>query len=47
MVEIGKSKDITLDRVRLHADEDVLPFWSGKYFAALPEEVTLKDCKID
>ena len=47
MVEIGKSKDITLDRVRLHADEDVIPLWSGKYFAALPEEVTLKDCKID
>jgi polygalacturonase len=47
MVDIRKSKDITLDRVRLHADEDVLPFWRGKYFAALPEEVTLKDCKID
>ncbi len=47
MIEIGKSKDITLDRVRLHADEDALPFWSGKYYASLPEEVTLKDCKID
>ena len=47
MVEIGKSEDITLDRVRLHADEDVLPFWSGKFYAAIPEEVTLKDCKID
>lgn len=47
MVDIGKSKSVTLDRVRLHADDDVLPFWSGKYRALTPDEVTLRNCEID
>lgn len=47
MIEIGKSRNVTLDRVRLHADEDAIPFWSGKYYSAVPEEVTLHNCEID
>jgi hypothetical protein len=47
MVDIRKSKDITLDRVRLHADEDVLPFWTGKYYFAEPSELTLRNCEIE
>ncbi len=47
MVEIGKSKNITLDRVRLHADDDAIPFWSGKHYFTQPEEVTLRNCEID
>ena len=47
MVDIGKSKNITLDRVRLHADDEVIPLWTAKYRAVNPEEVTLRSCEID
>jgi len=47
MLEVWKSKNITLDRVRLHTDEDSLQFWSGKHYFATPEEVTLRNCEID
>ena len=47
MIRIGKSKNILLDRVRLHADEDALPYWDGKYNFVTPEDVTLRNCEID
>jgi polygalacturonase len=47
MIEILKSKNITLDRVRLHADEDAIPFWSGKIHTALPDEVIFRNCEIE
>ena len=47
MIRIGKSRNILLDRVRLHADDDVLPYWEGKYNFVTPDEVTLRNCEID
>ena len=47
MLEIGKSKNVTLDRIRLHVEAEALPFWSGKYYAEDQNEVTLKNCEIE